>query len=246
MLDSRKLRDLRCARRISARQVEEASQRIAIAKADKRFYISNSWLTQLENSASEPGLCKLFSLSVIYRTMFSDLLRFYGVDLAEVEKLHSVATPGETQVLRESFEANETKKQCAPNRSETTLNSECAETDGRRRIVCGYIGLNDFTMYPMIRPGSTVKIDTTQTRVMKSTGRSEHERPIYFLEIRDAFVCGWCEQQGRELLLLPHYCSPVSTRRFRIPNDAEVVGRVIAFETRCIDDDLLRLTSKAD
>src|SRR5437773_2622608 len=95
----RKLKALRNARNITGRQVEQASRRIAAAKEDKRFYISNAWLTQLEKGVSEPGICKLFSLSVIYHVKFFDLIRLYDVNVDEIEKYEAVATPHMTQLL---------------------------------------------------------------------------------------------------------------------------------------------------
>jgi len=59
-----KLKVLRNVRNITVREVEQASRRIAEAKGDKRFQISNGWLAQLEKGVSEPSICKLFSLSV--------------------------------------------------------------------------------------------------------------------------------------------------------------------------------------
>ena len=66
-----KLKSLRNKRNITVRDVEHASRRIAEAKGDKRFCISNGWLAQLENGVSEPSICKLFSLSVIYQAKLS-------------------------------------------------------------------------------------------------------------------------------------------------------------------------------
>jgi len=43
-----KLKALRNSRNITVREVERASSRIAEAKRDKRFRISNGWLAQLE------------------------------------------------------------------------------------------------------------------------------------------------------------------------------------------------------
>ncbi|MFN2514145.1 MAG: hypothetical protein ABR568_22375 [Pyrinomonadaceae bacterium] len=57
--------------------------------------------------------------------------------------------------------------------------------------------------------------------------RNEYERPIYFLELRDGYACGWCELQGNQLLVIPYIGSHVSIRRFHYPEEAEIVGRVM-------------------
>src|SRR5688572_33494437 len=93
-----KLKSLRNRCNITVRQVEQASGRIADAKGDKRFRISNGWLAQLENGISEPSICKLFTLSVIYRADFGDLARLYNVDIAEIQKYETIAYPDVTQL----------------------------------------------------------------------------------------------------------------------------------------------------
>jgi len=91
-------------------------------------------------------------------------------------------------------------------------------------------------MYPLIRPGSFVEIDTRQNKWKLITWRTEYERPIYFVETRQGYACGWCDLQGKQLLLIPHQSSTVSIRRFTYPNEIEIVGRVKKFTTSCIDE----------
>ena len=97
-----KLKTLRNRCNITVRQVEQASRRIALAKGDKRFRISNGWLAQLENGISEPSICKLFTLSVIYQADFRELSRLYNVDLDEIAKYALIANPDLTQLSTES------------------------------------------------------------------------------------------------------------------------------------------------
>ena len=93
------LKSLRNKRNITVRDVEQASRRIADVKGDKRFCISNGWLAQLENGVSEPSICKLFSLSVIYHANFLDLVRLYNVDVADKEKYEPIANLHLTQLI---------------------------------------------------------------------------------------------------------------------------------------------------
>ena len=97
MPTNQNLRALRDSRNVTVREVELESRRIAEAKGDKRFYISNARLTQLENDPlSEPSLWKLFSLSAIYHVRITELMRFYNVDPDESDKYTAIATPGRT------------------------------------------------------------------------------------------------------------------------------------------------------
>ena len=223
------LKTLRNRRNITVREVEQASRRIADVKGDKRFCISNGWLAQLENGDSEPSIWKLFSLSVIYHANLLDLLRLYNIDVDEKEKYEPVADPYLTQLTQVS-ETGGSRDQLS-----TTLNASQPVEDCPRHIIYGHLGLAEFTMYPMIRPGALLKIDTSQNKLALNAWRNEHERPVYFIELRGAYTCGWCELQGNQLLIIPHHSSPASVRRFTYPREAEIVGRVVGYSTNCVD-----------
>ena len=230
------LKSLRNKRNITVREVEQASRRIADVKGDKRFCISNGWLAQLENGISEPSICKLFSLSVIYHANFLDLVRLYNVDVDEKEKYEPVANPHLTQLISVTSSGN--GHSAAP--LSTSLISEAPQlASGEHRapsIIYAHLGSSDFTLYPMIRPGALLKIDTSQNKLAAGTWHNEHERPIFFIELREAYACGWCELQGNQLLIIPHPSSPASVRRFTYLREAEIVGRVIGYSTDCVDD----------
>ena len=81
MRPGEQLRELRNRFGMTTREVEEFSRSIAEDRQNEEFYISNAWLTQLENKNSVPSIYKLYSLSVIYRTKFNDLLVVFGIDL---------------------------------------------------------------------------------------------------------------------------------------------------------------------
>lgn len=254
MPHNRNLKALRLCRNVTVREVELESRKIAEAKGDKRFYISNARLTQLENDpSSEPGLWKLFSLSAIYRVKIAELLRFYNVDPDEADKYNAIAIPRVTCLLSnvpDVYRTRESLKNLVKDSAKTTLLPRAPQA---RDVVAptapaltyGYIGLEDFTMYPLIRPGSFVNLDTTQTKPRPGHWRTEYDRPIYFVEHRHGYACGWCELQQKHLLLIPHHSSHASIQRFVHPNEAEIVGRVVKFSTSCVDDDVVARKSYA-
>jgi transcriptional regulator with XRE-family HTH domain len=235
-----KLKSLRNHRNITVREVEQASRRIADVKGDKRFCISNGWLAQLENGDSEPSIWKLFSLSVIYRADLLDLLCLYNIDVSEKNKYEPVANPRLTQLISQND--HDHAESASPTQLSTNLNVGERSEDCPGHIIYGHLGLSDFTMYPMIRPGALLKIDTSQNKLVTNTGRNEYERPIYFIELRDAYACGWCELQGNQLLLIPHHSSPATVRQFAYPRQAEIVGRVVGYSTSC--DDVTQANAK--
>ncbi len=95
-----------------------------------------------------------------------------------------------------------------------------------------YIGTNDFTMYPLLMPGSFVQVDEKKDKVIDAQWRSEYERPIYLLEGRDGFTVCWCSVQGSQITLQSHPLSPVPTRVVKHPQEAEVIGQVVGLAMR--------------
>src|SRR5207244_4137594 len=90
--DGQQIKEVRARLGITTREVEEHSRKIADAESNEEFYISNAWLTQIENKLSVPSIYKLYSLSIVYRTKFADLLRLFGVDLEKISK-YQLVTP---------------------------------------------------------------------------------------------------------------------------------------------------------
>jgi transcriptional regulator with XRE-family HTH domain len=236
------LKLLRNKRNITVREVEQASHRIADAKADRRYQISNGWLAQLENGVSEPSIFKFFTLAATYRVKLWELLRVYGVDVNEQEKYEAVANPHLTQLLSQQS-VSEAALGGATSSAATVLApasslqqpANGSHSNGQAKVTYGYLGSSDLTMYPLIRPGSLLQIDTQQNRLQTASWHNEFERPIYFVELREGYACGWCELQGNQLLIIPHHSSRASVRRFTFPREAEIVGRVISYHTRCVD-----------
>lgn len=232
--------------------MEELSQTIAEAEGNDEFYVSNAWLSQIENKHSTPSIYKLFSLSVILRTRFTDLLLLYGVDVEKISK-YELATPLQKTHLarvevydRERVVGFPVRFDRGFRAEKTNLLSRMVEIWGEvpisliqhldlRHGKYGYIGLEDYTLYPLLRPGSFVQIDDRQTKPHKIEWRTEFDRPIYFVELRDGYACSWCELHGSRLTLLPHPLSPCSIRQFTYPIEAEIVGRVTAVAMRIVD-----------
>lgn len=247
------LRELRTRRGITTREVEEYSRIIADDHRNEEFYISNAWLTQLENKNSIPSIYKLFSLSIVYRIKFSDLLEIFGVDLSGGSRYQMSFPLQNTHLV--SLETPEPEKPIMfPVRfdkgfdpGQTGLISRMVEVWGEvpaafiqnldiRHCQYGYIGLDDYTMYPLLRPGSFVQVDTQMRRSQAVDWRTEFDRPIYFLELRDCYACGWCEVRGSQITLIPHPLSACTTRQFAYPDEAEIVGQVTAVAMRLVAD----------
>jgi len=172
---------------ITTRDVAEFSHKIAEAEGNPEYQISNAWLTQVENSDSVPSIYKLYSLSSIYRIKFTDLLRIYGVDLQNLNR-HQLAEPLPNTHLTtlEVYDAERTvtfpvRFDRSFDIDNTTLVSRIVELWGEvpialiqhldiRHSQYGYVGLQDFTLYPLLRPGSFVQIDSRVRKYNRSDG----------------------------------------------------------------------------
>jgi hypothetical protein len=103
-----------------------------------------------------------------------------------------------------------------------------------RRHTYGYVGLNDRTMYPLLRPGSLVMIDPERRRVIQQGWKNELDRPIYFVELREGYRCGWCQVEGSRLMLIPHPISNEPVQTFSLASEAEVLGQVVGMAIRLV------------
>ena len=242
---SEQIRRIRGRLGVTTREVADFSQKIAEAEGSPEFHISNAWLTQIENSDSVPSIFKLYSLSCIYRIRFTDLLLLYGVDLQRLT-FHQLASPLPNTHLThlEVYDPQRTvtfpiRFDRSFNIDNTSLLSRLVEVWGEVPIALiqhldirhgqyGYVGLQDMTLHPLLRPGSFVRIDPSVRKVQPMRWRTEFDRPIYFVELRDGYACCWCEMQDGHLLLLPHPLSPRAVRRVAHGTDAEIVGQVTA------------------
>ncbi|HWG59318.1 MAG TPA: helix-turn-helix transcriptional regulator [Candidatus Acidoferrales bacterium] len=245
------LRELRNKLGVTTREVEEFSRAIAEDCQNEDFYISNAWLTQLENKNSIPSIYKLFSLSAIYRMKFADLLAIFGVDLNTATR-YQLALPLQKTHLAAVEPPDPHKAITFPVRfdksfslDKTSLISRMVEIWGEvpveliqrldlRHCQYGYIGTADFAMYPLLRPGTFVQIDSRPGRPHGAEWRTEFDRPIYFVELRDGYACSWCEVRGSQITLVPHPLSGCGIRQFAYPTEAEIVGQVTAVAMRLV------------
>ena len=251
MTPGNRLKELRSQLGISLREVEQESQKIAAERANPEFVVSNHWLTKLENGDRQPSLYTLFTLSAVYRIKFSELLSFFDIDLEWLSTYQLRNRREGTYIL--SLESPDPKSTVNFPVSfdpgfrveATNLISRMVEVWGEvpvsilrhmdlRRNRYGYIGLEDYTMYPLLRPGSFVVIDESLKKVQASYWRTEMDRPIYFVELRDGYACSWCEMDGDALLLIPHPLSPCQHRRIDAKG-VEIVGQVVAVASRIVD-----------
>jgi transcriptional regulator with XRE-family HTH domain len=248
-----RLKQIRTKLGITTREVALFSRSIADAEGNDQFLVSGPWLTQIENErTSLPSIYKLFTLASIYGLSYSNLLALYGVDVNKIDTFHARMPIAKTHLVEyfseepaESPAALElpVRFDAALNMGQTNLLSRMIETWGKvplefiqhldlRHRLYGFIGLKDYTLYPLLRPGSFVEIDPEVKNARQRVVRSEFDRPIYFVDLRTEYACSWCEVIDDKLLLIAHPLSPVRPRAFSFPKEAEIIGQVMGVAMR--------------
>ncbi|MGD0792903.1 MAG: hypothetical protein ABR920_14145 [Terriglobales bacterium] len=232
------------------RDVELASNQIAQRFESEEFAIPPSRLSDIETKGIIPSIFRLYSFAAIYRREYRELLSFYGLELDGISADISFGRPQKSHVSEASSNIRQVRM---PTRLDPGFSLQ-KTTDLRRaieqwgtvpmaylalfaddRYTYGYIGSEDFTMYPILPPGSFVQVDEAKNKVGEGSWRSEFERPIYFVEMRDGFTCCWCSTKRDSIVLQPHPLSPVSVRVLKYPQEAEILGQVVGVAMRLGD-----------
>lgn len=246
----KKLRELREQIGLTLRDVEIASTQLAESRGIEEYVINPSRLSDIETKGVVPSIYRLYVLSVIYRSDFAELLKLYGVDLgataadfavcrpAKTHRLEIISNRGSANIpvkLDPGFDLRNSSNLGRMIESWGLVPLQYLQELSKRKYTYAYIGTEDMTMYPLILPGSFVQVDEDRTRVEEGKWRSELERPIYFVETREGYVCCWCAIRKGEIILQPHPLSPVSPRILKHPQEAEVIGQVVGLAMRLAD-----------
>jgi transcriptional regulator with XRE-family HTH domain len=238
-----RLRKARERLNLRFRDVEQASHLIAERRGNPEFSILISRLSDIENQGTIPTIYRLYSLCCIYRLDLTEVLSWYGVpaekmlsDAAaiQVEKTHAInlnPDAGAEAMLPISLDPGIDLRR-------TFFVSEMVQRWGKlplalvggidpRRYRYGFVGTEDFSMYPAVPPGSLLIIDDSKRRIQNGGWRSLSERPIYFFEHREGFYCRWASLRDGVMSLLPDPQSEAPVLNYRFPEEIEVVGQVV-------------------
>jgi transcriptional regulator with XRE-family HTH domain len=245
------LKEARLRLQLGVREIQQMSSTIAVREHNRRFYISAARLTQIENDNAVPSQFKAFTLAAIYGISFYEILSRYGVD---PDRAHDYRTHVKLPVTRPvtSDVVNVGATVTLPVRLDPSFKWERTQLVNRavalwgeipaafllqcnpRRHMYAYIGLEDDTMGPLLRPGALVMIDEERRHVTEGRWKSEHERPIYFVELKDGYLCSWCSIYGSRLTAVPHPTSTAPIRTFSLATEAEVIGQVVGVAMRLV------------
>src|ERR1039457_5201894 len=144
-------------------------------------------LSDIETKGIIPSIFRLYSFAAIYRREYRELLSFYGLELDGISADISFGRPQKSHVSEALSNVGQVRM---PTRLDPGFSLQKTTDLGRAieqwgivpmsylaqfadaRYTYGYIGSEDFTMYPILPPGSFVQVDETKKKVSEGTWRS--------------------------------------------------------------------------
>jgi transcriptional regulator with XRE-family HTH domain len=244
----KRLRALREHLGLTLRDVEQLSRAIADEKQTPDYYIAHSSLADIENGNQEPSIFKLYTLSAIYGYDCPKLLVLCGIPLGDAEKDHKALPLQRTYLVGPAPE--DAERMILPREIRDKLRTEptnlvpkmiaswndipatLLQQLGWHKSLYGYVGMKDYTLYPFVRPGTFVEIDPRKKRVAPPNWHNDYERPVFFVELRDKYVCTWLERYGNNLTLVPSPESGKHAQPVRYPGEVTIVGQVTVVTMR--------------
>lgn len=248
IIPGKNLRRIREQLSLKYRDVTEASQTIATKHKNHEFAIGLSRLADIENKGTVPSLFRMYSLATIYGLDFSELMNSYGVPLAAMpddaaslnlqitKPVSFFATPQETVTLPLNLAAaRDFKKSVFISKQLKAWGSvplrflSSTQAPHHRYAL---VGTEDWSMYPIIPPGSFVQVDDNRRKIANSGWSNEFTRPIYFLETRQGYRFGWCTESAGTLIVQAHASTAIPAQVLSHPGEVEVLGQVVAVAMR--------------
>jgi transcriptional regulator with XRE-family HTH domain len=240
LLPGLRLRHAREKLGLTYRDVEKASYQLALRRGRPQFILHISRLADIENHGAVPSLYKLYALGVIYHLKPAEIANWYEVPLDNyfsdatsfpAPKTHLFPHGTEADgAVSPSFDMQQTEFLSAVAVRMMDFQNLLGGANGRYRY--GFIGLSDRRMAPILRPGSIVMVDASIRRIENTRWNSEYDRPMYFIETHNGYRCGWLLQQKSRIIMQPHPLSRCLPESWRMPTEAEVVGKIAGIVSR--------------
>ena len=159
--------------------------------------IALSQLSAIENQGLVPNIYRIYSLCAIYRLDILEVMELYGVPVAALPSDSTQITHEQTHLIgfraAGHYEEVQIPITLDPglDLKRTTFLSRMIQRWGKLPLALlsgedvrnhryGLIGTEDWSMYPLIQPGSLVLIDDTVRKISTGGWTNEFERPIYF------------------------------------------------------------------
>lgn len=192
------------------------------------FFIPPTFLYKLRSGVT-PHVCQVVALSESTGYRFVDWMRICGFDLHQIPRLQ-MRVHTERTVLITPLESDLASFRASPSTSlETARGSSprlgTSDRSYRRRYLFAKIGSRDAQFYPLLPPGSVVRVDPYACRTRGSDNTSK-DALLWLVEHAWGLTCSrvrWIDDQ--QIILLPHR-PPWGSWPLRLPAEARILGLV--------------------
>lgn len=230
------LRSIRTEWGLSLREVKDRTEVLAKLWGSPRYASSFSHLAKLELGRHDMRVSTLISLSHIYSRRLETLVDACLPPEYDSLVFEPLDGPNSTVLITEGrlYERTVRHLPLGVGAADTPENTALIAGDihsQRNRYRKAIVGRKDRFLYPMIRPGAIITVDTHQRAIASpKEWTNEFDRPIYLLYTRNGYVCGWCQltEQGTRLNVVSHVMAKLDVLPLAYGKDVEVVGRVVA------------------
>jgi transcriptional regulator with XRE-family HTH domain len=229
------LRSIRTEWGLSLREVKDRTEVLAKLWGSPRYASSFSNLAKLELGQHDMKISTLISLSHVYSKRPQTLVDACLPPEYHLPVFNPLEGPNSTVLITEGH-LQERARRLLPLSGARSIPENTALISGdvpsqRHRYHNAVVGRKDRALYPMIRPGAIVTVDTHQRAIASpKEWTNEFDRPIYLLHTRNGYVCGWCQltEEGTLLNVVSHLMAKLDVLPLAYGKDVEVVGRVVA------------------
>jgi hypothetical protein len=230
------LRSIRTEWGLSLREVKDRTELLAKQWGNPRYASSFSNLAKLELGRHDMRVSTLVSLSHIYSKRPGTLVNACLPPEYHSPVFDPLEGPNSTVLITEGRFYERAERTLPVNGPVPDIPENTALIAGdtnsqRHRYRKAMVGRKDRFLYPMIRPGAIITVDTHQRAIASpKEWTNEFDRPIYLLYTRNGYVCGWCQltEHGTRLNVVSHVMAKLDVLPLLYGKDVEVVGRVVA------------------
>jgi hypothetical protein len=230
------LRSIRTEWGLSLREVKDRTEELAKLWGSPRYASSFSNLAKLELGQHDMKISTLISLSYVYSRRPQTFVDACLPPQYDVSVFNPLEGPNATVLITEGHLYERAARLlplsgALPKIPENTALIASDIHSQRHRYHKAIVGRKDRSLYPMIRPGAIITIDTHQRAITSpKEWTNEFDRPIYLLYTRNGYVCGWCQltEGGTRLNVVSHLMAKLDVLPLAYGKDVEVVGRVVA------------------
>ena len=224
------------------RKISDMSSEIAKELGDQRYATSLGALSEYETTNAMPRyIHKILSLCVLYCMDFWRYLRAAELPMEEAGK--DPIPPEDANGIQENGASRAPQAGSTADGSESDLIKEIEEVPlflrgGLKELFNApelslrdvyWVGRKQKVLHPHLRGGLFLIVNRRVKKVAHAGWKEVWKGPLYLILMRDGeYTCGFCSLRKDMLTVHPHPEVKAGVKRVRSPQDAEVVGEVIA------------------